>query len=66
MHPALGLGEDWNPVDLDDAWVWIGLHPALGLGEDWNIRSHVGVTAQDLKLHPALGLGEDWNTNIIC
>ena len=58
LHPALGLGEDWNtpPAELLACSI---LHPALGLGEDWNFDPH---TKQFLvELHPALGLGEDWN-----
>ena len=60
MHPALGLGEDWNYFRWQLSYDY-KLHPALGLGEDWNNRNR-GETERDIKLHPALGLGEDWNT----
>ena len=60
MHPALGLGEDWNFSDPSFEEMGRRLHPALGLGEDWNDIFGIDQIEQ-LELHPALGLGEDWN-----
>ena len=36
LHPALGLGEDWNLSIIAEVVQSLSLHPALGLGEDWN------------------------------
>ena len=67
LHPALGLGEDWNTGWVNDRGGdgSMELHPALGLGEDWNDAA-AAITTDNTpsKLHPALGLGEDWNTHL--
>ena len=65
MHPALGLGEDWN-TDSEKVDFVTRLHPALGLGEDWNsIATLRRWFAKYKQLHPALGLGEDWNSKLL-
>ena len=57
LHPALGLGEDWNNASTSrDCALLPLLHPALGLGEDWNDR-YLAEIMESVSIAPGFRAG---------